>query len=242
MSSRSNQGQQKFVDPAEMYKRLVELVVNETNNNELLVYDKEVLEYMSKQCEHLQTKLADGSGRFELFTIESHKLELQRIAYLIHKYMERRLRKIETNASQLINMLKANQDAEITLLSLDEINYLKRCAQLKCLFIRLPFNLIPYLVLSFSSYVQGIDVYINEVLLQQMPPNMQSFNLADIKADEESEHFEYKFVRALKSTSVVVDGFDSGEEVLELQKNGQYFLPYSALKPHLLADKNLLLM
>jgi hypothetical protein len=85
-------------------------------------------------------------------------------------------------------------------------------------------------------------VYINEVLLQQMPPNMQSFNLSDIKPDEESEHFEYKFVRALNPTSVVVDGFDSGEEVLELQKDGQYFLPYSALKPHLLADKNLLLM
>jgi hypothetical protein len=127
MNNRTNNNvQQQFVSPADMYKRLVELVVNETNNNELLVYDKQVLEYMSKQCEHLQTQLSNATGRFESFAIESHKLELQRIAYLIHKYMERRLRKIENNASQLINMLKSNPDEELTLLSLDEINYLKR--------------------------------------------------------------------------------------------------------------------
>lgn len=82
----------------------------------------------------------------------------------------------------------------------------------------------------------------NEILLQQMPLNMQSFNLSDIKSDEESAHFEYKFVRTLNPTSVIVDGLDSGNEIVELQKDRQYFLPYSALKPQLLTKKNLLLM
>lgn len=123
MSSRNDK---QFVSPAEMYNRLVELVVNETNNDELLMFDKQVLDYMNKQCDHFQSQLSNASGRFDSFAIESHKLELQRISYLIHKYMERRLRKIENNASQLINLLKSNENEEVALLSMDEISYLKQ--------------------------------------------------------------------------------------------------------------------
>lgn len=117
----------QFVNSAQMYRRLLEVVANEANGDELLVYEETLVNYMSTQCEHLSGQLASGrAGQFDQFAIQAHKMELQRITYLVHRYLERRLRKLEANAPQLICQLKQAPNGQLELLSVEEVSYLKR--------------------------------------------------------------------------------------------------------------------
>lgn len=86
--------------------------------------------------------------------------------------------------------------------------------------------------------MSDIDCYLNDVLLKKMPPNMQLFNLADLQPDSLDEYCKYNFVRANQNTSVMVEDPTQGTQVVELNKDDQYLLPFSALKPSLFSNNN----
>ena len=71
-----------------------------------------------------------------------------------------------------------------------------------------------------------------------MPPNMQLFALADLQPDTLDDYCKYNFVRANKDTSVMVEDPTAGTQVIELKKDDQFLLPFSALKPSLFSNSN----
>lgn len=67
---------------------------------------------------------------------------------------------------------------------------------------------------------------------------MQLFNLADLQPDSLDEYCKYNFVRANQNTSVMVEDPTQGTQVVELNKDDQYLLPFSSLKPSLFSNNN----
>lgn len=116
---------QEYVNPSQIYKRLIDSLMNENNSDELLPFQSSVVNYFTTQVQHFDN-LLKSSKNLEQFTIESHKLEIERIKFLIHRYLERRLRKVEQNASTLINLVKENRQAAVNLMSIEELAYLQR--------------------------------------------------------------------------------------------------------------------
>lgn len=116
---------QEFADSAQCYKRLIDLVMNENNCDDLLPYQTLILNYFTAQVQHFDN-LLKNSKSLERFTVESHKLEIERIKFLIHRYLEKRVKKIEQNASSLINLVKENREAAAKLMSTAEMSYLQK--------------------------------------------------------------------------------------------------------------------
>lgn len=117
---------QDFVNPSQIYKRLIDSVMNENNCDELLPFQASVVNYFVTQVQHFEN-LFKKSKNLDQFTIESHKLEIERIKFLLHRYLERRVKKIEQNASMLINLLQENRQTAANLMSPEETAYLQRC-------------------------------------------------------------------------------------------------------------------
>lgn len=67
---------------------------------------------------------------------------------------------------------------------------------------------------------------------------MQLFNLADLQPDTLDEYCKYNFVRANQNTSVMVEDPTQGTQVVELNKDDQYLLPFASLKPSLFSNGN----
>ncbi len=102
-------------------------------------------------------------------------------------------------------------------------------------------NEIKYL----DNYVSGIDKYLNESVLGRLPftrTSVMNFKSIDVP-NNDSIHFEntYVFVKALKATQVIVDD-SSGQETVQLDKDSQHFLPYSAVRRHLISGSRDLLL
>lgn len=130
---------QDYVNPSQIYKRLVDSVMNENNCDELLPYQSSVINYFVTQIQHFDNLLKQ-SKNLEPFTAQSHQLEIERIKFLIHRYMERRLKKIEQNSSILINLIKDNRQTAVNLMSIEEMTYLQRY-DLKYIYKNMKFNL-----------------------------------------------------------------------------------------------------
>ena len=116
---------QDYINPSSIYKRLINSVMNETNCDRLLPFQTSIINYFITQLQHFDN-LLKSTKNLEQFTIESHKMEIERIKFLIHRYTERRLRKVEENASFLINLIKENRQTAVNLMSVEEMTYLQR--------------------------------------------------------------------------------------------------------------------
>ena len=84
-----------------------------------------MVSYFVTQIQHFEN-LFKKSKNLDQFTIESHKLEIERIKFLMHRYLERRLKKIEANAPTLINLIRENRQTAANLMSAEEATYLQR--------------------------------------------------------------------------------------------------------------------
>lgn len=156
---------EEFDNLQQLYQRLVEVTQNELEVSSLLPYYPDVVEYIVEQITHMNKVIDENKDRFSAFSIEQHKVELERFGYLINTYLRTRLKKIEENASYLIKLLRTDIDRATKFLSPLEAKYLDR----------------------FSD---SIDTYIQK-LLEGMPENMRRFRLANLP---QSDKTEYAFV------------------------------------------------
>lgn len=168
---------EEFDSLQELYERLVEVTQNEVELSEdLLPYQPQVVDYIVEQITHMNTVIDKAKKKWSPFSIEQHKIELERFNYLINTYLRTRLKKIETNAPYLIKMLRTDMERANKFLSPLELKYLDR------------FN-------------GSIDSYMKNVI-KNMPDNMQRFRLASIM---QRERTGYAFVLGT-SEARVVDG------------------------------------
>jgi len=217
MSSDANQtnatNDYDYETPKEVYLRLIQLINNQMESPEVLPYEEAVIECIVEQIQHMSSNLKRLSSKLDEFCVEQHTTELQRFSYATHEYFRTRLHKIELNANSLIKCLQTNRQSIEKLLSKNEIKYL-------------------------DNYVSALDSYLNESVLGRLPFNRTSimgFKWMDVpNSDDQLFSNTYVFVKALKSTQVLVDD-SSGQQTVSLDKDSQHFLPYSAVRRHLMS-------
>lgn len=210
---------EEYDSPHQVYKRLVEVVINETLAPELLPYEEAIVECIVDQVQHMSDNIKRLGSKLGSFCTEQHKIELERFSYVVSKYYRTRIEKIEANAPYLVKLLKFDRVKAARVMSNQEIKYL-------------------------DNYVTSIDENLDSTVLNMMPPNMRSFKLTDVSSNDRNEmDTNYVFVKATKKSSVIVDDPLTGQEVVEMAMGAQHFLPYSAVRPHLQSgSKDLLLL
>lgn len=166
---------EEFESLQQLYERLVEVTQNELElSNNLLPYQAAVVDFIVEQITHMNSVLNKTKNRWSPFSIEQHKIELERFSYLINTYLRTRLKKIESNAPYLINLLRTDRERADKYLSPLEAKYLDR-------------------------YSLSVDTYMKNIIAN-MPDNMQRFKLASIKPQHK---FEYAFVQGLEETTIL---------------------------------------
>lgn len=208
-----------YETPHQVYKRLVEVVINESIAPELLPYEEAIVECIVDQIQHMSDNIKRLGSKLGIFCSEQHKIELERFSYVVNKYYRQRVEKIEANAQALIKLVKSDQTKAKKMMSMHEIKYL-------------------------DNYVSSVEEHLEQTVLQHLPLNMRNFKLCDV-ASNDKDQFDsnYVFVKATKKSSVVVDDPREGQEVVVIEKGAQHFLPYSAIRPHMQGgSKDLLLL
>jgi len=200
----------QFSTPHEVYRRLVDIVNNETLLSDLLPFEELVIDCVIDQMEHMNNCLARVGSKLDDFCVEQHKIELERFAFIVNKYYRTRLAKIEANCSYLIRLFKTDRSKAYRLMSPFEIKYL-------------------------DNYVSSIDEYFDEVFLSSLPPSIRTFKMINIEPNQ-ANNTDYVFVKCGKKTVVNVDDPITGQESVEMEENGRHFLPYSCLKKHFESD------
>ena len=195
----------QFSTPYQVYRRLIDIVNNESLVNHLLPFEELVIDCIVDQMQHMNDCLARVGKKLDDFCVEHHRIELERFAFIVNKYFRTRVTKIEANCSYLIRLLKTNRSQAYHLMSPFEIKYL-------------------------DNFVSSIDEYFDDVL-NSLPPNVRTFKLINIGPDE-YDNTDYVFVKCGKKTVVNIDDPITGQESVEMKENGQHFLPYSCLKKH----------
>lgn len=200
----------EYENPYQVYKRLIDVVVNETIAPEVLPFEEAVVDCIVDQVQYMQDNLKKIGPKLGSFCMEQHQMELERFRFVINKYYRTRLEKIEKNAANLVKMVKNDRDLASKVLSDLELRFL-------------------------DKFVSSIDEHLNNALLQRLPVNMRSFLLEDVAKNEKLENnAHYVFVKALDKVTVVVDDPVTGREAVDMEKGAQHFLPYSAVKPLLM--------
>lgn len=165
----------EFESLQQLYERLVEVTQNELElSDNLLPYQPDVVDYIVEQITHMNSVINRAKNRWSPFSIEQHKIELERFSYLINTYLRTRLKKIEANAPSLIKLLRTDMERASRFLSPLEAKYLDR-------------------------YNESIDSYMKNVV-KKMPDNMQRFRLAGIK---QKERTNYAFVLGCEEAQIV---------------------------------------
>lgn len=167
----------EFESLQQLYERLIEVTQNELElSDNLLPYHPDVVCFIVEQIAHMNDIISKTKNRWSPFCIEQHKIELERLNYLINTYLRTRLRKIEANAPNLIKLLRTDIERATKFLSPLEAKYLDR-------------------------YTESIDSYMKNVI-KDMPDNMKRFRLASIM---QKERANYAFVLG-NEEATIVDG------------------------------------
>jgi len=212
-------GDEAFETPYQVYRRLVDIVRNESSAPEVLPYEESLVDLTEDQIQHMKSNLEKHRPKLDPFCIEQHSMELERVSFVVREYLRIRLKKIEDNASTLVRLLKTDTQQALRILSPLEAKYLDR-------------------------YITSIDDHLQRTVLNFVPLNMKSFRLVDVASNEKQEFdAHYVFVEALNTISVTVDDPIKGQEVVTMEKGSKSFLPYSGLRRHLISgSKDLLLL
>lgn len=166
---------EEFESLQQLYERLVEITQNELSlSNDLLPYQPEVVDYIVEQITHMNNVINKTKNRWSSFSIEQHKIEIERFSYLINTYLRTRIKKIELRAPYLIRMLRTDIERATKFLSPLEAKYLDR-------------------------YNDSVDTYIKNII-KDMPENMQRFRLSGIKQKEGSD---YAFVVGCEEAAIM---------------------------------------
>ncbi|EDO26653.1 predicted protein, partial [Nematostella vectensis] len=138
--------------------------------------------------------------------------QIDRIRYVLSSYLRTRLQKIEKHVVHILEQ-EASRDAdEPSRLSPEELQYAK-------------------------EYADNMESLFKSLVLQHMPPNMQSIDRK--KSVPRPNLDSYVFFKVLEDQEQVM--IDPEEQPIDLEKGAQHIMRYSAVAP-LLANGSIALL
>lgn len=184
---------------------LQEVWLNEKFSPELLQHQSDLVDCMLDQIQQMEENLRKLKKND--FRVVIHRMELDRIRYIVTDYLRIRLNKIE---SFVIHVLEqdSSRNIEDAYLSSPELKFAR-------------------------EYLTLLEEHLRLVALRHMPTNVQDFDKAKVAVMPNlSSHV---FLRAKQNiTGVVIEGDNENrEEEVDLDENSQHIMQYKSVANYL---------
>lgn len=189
-----------------MLEKLQNIWLNEKFAPDLLRPQPDILDLMLKQINYMDENISQLDKND--FRFIAHKMELERIKYIVASYLRIRLRKIETYTKDILNE-DATRTATEKRLSDDE----QRFAQ---------------------SYMDSINKHFQLVAIQHMPQNLREDATTGKNREIVTPNMmSHIFLRANEAVPSVIVG--TNDEEVDLDTGSLHIMPYN-LAANLLLD------
>ncbi|XP_048369197.1 DNA replication complex GINS protein SLD5 [Sphaerodactylus townsendi] len=112
-----------LLTPAQLIRSLEQAWMNEKFAPELLESKSEIVECVVEQLEHMEENLKRAKGGD--LKVGIHRMEVERIRYILSSYLRCRLRKIEKYFPHVLEKEKTRAEGDPSILSPEEFAFAK---------------------------------------------------------------------------------------------------------------------
>lgn len=179
--------------------------MNEKFAPELLESKAEIVECVMEQLEHMEENLRRAKkGDLK---VSIHRMEMERIRYVLSSYLRCRLMKIEKFFPHILEKEKVRSEGEPSSLSPEEFVFAK-------------------------EYMDHTETHFKNVALKHMPPNLQKVDL--LRAVPKPDLDSYVFLRVKERQENILVEPEADEQrdyVIDLEVGSQHLIRYKTIAP-----------
>nr|XP_051688294.1 DNA replication complex GINS protein SLD5 [Oryctolagus cuniculus] len=193
-----------ILTPAELIERLEQAWMNEKFAPELLESKCEILGPSGAPGPHESNLRRAPKGDLK---VSIHRMELERIRYVLSSYLRCRLTKIEKFFPHILEKEQARPEGQPSGLSLEELVFAK-------------------------EYLANTEAYLRNVALKHMPPNLQKVDL--LRAVPKPDLDSYVFLRVKQRQENILVEPETDEQrdyVIDLEEGSQHLIRYKTIAP-----------
>ncbi|XP_054421952.1 DNA replication complex GINS protein SLD5 [Pteronotus mesoamericanus] len=191
--------------PAELIERLEQAWMNEKFAPDLLESKPEIVECVMEQLDHMEENLRRAKkGDLK---VGIHRMEMERIRYVLSSYLRCRLMKIEKFFPHVLEKEKTRHEEEPSILSPAELAFAK-------------------------EYMVNTETYLRNVALKHMPPNLQKVDL--LRSVPKPDLDSYVFLRVKERQENILVEPETDEQrdyVIDLEEGSQHLIRYKTIAP-----------
>ncbi|KAJ9573539.1 hypothetical protein L9F63_009103 [Diploptera punctata] len=196
------------ISAQKVLKTLEEVWLNEKLSPELLKHQTEVVDCMLDQVQQMEENVS--KLRKNDFRVVVHRMELERIRYIVASYLRTRLDKIEMFTNKILDD-EDKREPEEKYLSPKEFKFAR----------------------EYSSLMES---HLQALALKHMPTYVQKFDKSKMSiVPNISSHV---FLRAKRNiTGIIIEGDnETGDEEIDLEENSQHIIQYKCIDRYLKAE------
>lgn len=191
--------------PAELIERLEQAWMNEKFAPELLESKPEIVECVMEQLDHMEENLR--RAKKEDLKVSIHRMEMERIRYVLSSYLRCRLMKIEKFFPHVLEKEKTRREGESSSLSPEEFAFAK-------------------------EYMAHTETYLKSVALRHMPPNLQKVDLLRTVPKPDLDSYVFLRVKERQENILVEPETDEQKDyVIDLEEGSQHLMRYRTIAP-----------
>ncbi|XP_026323956.1 DNA replication complex GINS protein SLD5 [Hyposmocoma kahamanoa] len=175
---------------------------NERLAPEILPHHNDIVECMLGQIQHMErniNKLPKTDLRASI-----HKMELNRIKFVICNYLKTRLHKIEQYCIPILNEERRRTDSGTNYLTPSEYKYA-------------------------HEYLLNMENHVKTVVLSKVPSNMQTFEMSKMAVYPNLQSHVFLKANTTVNGVVLEDLFGDQDEEIDLEEGSQHILQYKPI-------------
>ncbi|XP_007907409.2 DNA replication complex GINS protein SLD5 [Callorhinchus milii] len=196
---------EEVMTPAELIQKLEEAWLNEKFSPDLLENKSEIVECVMEQLNHMESNLQRAKKGDLKVTI--HRMEIERIRYILSSYLRSRLQKIEKYYPHILEKEKSRSDADPSYLSPEEFAFAK-------------------------EYMANCETCMKKIALKHMPPNLQALDLSKAVPKPNLDSFVFLRVNERQENILVEPETDEQREyAIDLDEGSQHLMRYRTIAP-----------
>ncbi|KAM5264826.1 DNA replication complex GINS protein SLD5 [Ctenodactylus gundi] len=198
-------GEEVVLTPAELIGRLEQAWMNEKFAPELLESKPEIVECVMEQLDHMEENLK--RVKKEDLKVSIHRMEMERIRYVLSSYLRCRLVKIEKFFPHVLEKERTRPEGEPSRLSPEEFAFAK-------------------------EYMIHTEAYLRNVALKHMPPNLQKVDLLRTVPKPDLDSYVFLRVKERQENILVEPEADEQKDyVIDLEEGSQHLIRYKTIAP-----------
>lgn len=203
--SLTEEDDEEILTPAQLIHKLEEAWLNEKFSPDLLECKSEIVECVMEQLDHMEKNLQRAKKGDLKITV--HRMEMERIRYVLSSYLRSRLRKIEKFFPHILEKERSRPETVSSFLSAQEVAFAK-------------------------EYASNCESHLKNLALKRMPPNLQALDVIKSVAKPNLDSFVFLRVKE-KQENVLVEPEtgDQREYTVDLEEGSQHLMRYRTIAP-----------